>query len=210
MKRLDIVNLIRCHKEGDEEGFNRQATIIAEGIYEKGDKELANYIISLISSSFTIVPQENKIKTLGVLEKQNYSKKPLYIPDKLKNELVGLTNACKKNIGLNCFLFYGSPGTGKTEAASNIARLLKRDLWVVNIAQLIDSHLGETSKNIASLFDSINSFEFKSSMVVLFDEIDSLAFNRTDSRDLREMSRATTELFKGLDSLSNEEICISI
>ena len=209
MKRKDVVNLIRCHKEGDEEGFDRQANSIAEEFYSSGDKELASYITSLVFSNFTIVPQESETKHIGVLEKVGYSKKPLFIPDTLKDSLLGVVNAVRRDIGINCFLFYGAPGTGKTEAASQIARLLKRNLWKVNIARLIDSHLGETSKNIANLFGSIADYKFKRSMVVLFDEIDSLALKRDDSRDLREMARATTELFKGLDSLSDEVVVIA-
>lgn len=209
MKRKDIVNLIRCHKEGDEEGFDRQANLIADEFYSSGDKELANYITSLVSSNFTIIPQESETKHIGVLEKVGYSKKPLFIPDVLKDNLVGVVNAVRREIGINCFLFYGAPGTGKTEAASQVARLLKRNLWKVNIAQLIDSHLGETSKNIANLFESISNYKFKSTMVVLFDEIDSLALKRDDARDLREMARATTELFKGLDGLSDKVMVIA-
>lgn len=210
MKKKDILNLIRYHAENDEEGFKKQAELIASEFYQDGDEELALYIKNLISPISTIIPQGADEKPrIGFLEKVEYVNEPYIIPDKLKEELIGIVNASKKNIGLNKYIFYGEPGTGKTQAAYQISRLLKRNLWQVNISQLIDSLLGKTSKNINQLFQDINEYPFKKTMIVLFDEIDSLALNRNDSRDLREMSRATTELFKGLDSLSKEVILIA-
>lgn len=46
-------------------------------------------------------------------------------------------------------------------------------------------------------------------VVVLFDEIDALALDRTDSNDLREMGRATTSVLKGLDNLNDEVLLIA-
>ena len=63
------------------------------------------------------------------------------------------TNAINKNIGSNKFLFEGAPGTGKTETAKNVARILERELFVVEFETVIDSKLGQTAKNIYSLFD---------------------------------------------------------
>ncbi len=209
MKKKDVVNLIRFHNEGDETGFNKQAMQIADDFYDSGDVELSRYIYSLLSDASTIVPQEDTTKHIGALQLFKIESEPLYLPQQIKNNLIGIVNAVKRNIGLNTFLFYGHPGTGKTEASFNIARLLKRRLWKVNISQLIDSHLGETSKNINNLFESINSYPFKKTMLVLFDEIDALALRRDDSRDLREMARATTELFKGLDGLDKDVVLIA-
>lgn len=210
MKKKDIMNLIRCHVEGDEEGFEHQAFLIANEFDNSGDSDLANYIYSLLSTTNTITPQENgSMKHIGVMELIKIRNKPLYLPNILKDNLIGVVNAVKKNIGMNTFLFYGHPGTGKTEAAVQVARLLKRQLWKVNISQLVDSKLGETSKNISKLFSDIKDFPFKKNMVVLFDEIDSLALNRNDSRDLREMARAITELFVGLDNLPEDVVIIA-
>lgn len=43
----------------------------------------------------------------------------------------------------------------------------------------------------------------------MFDEIDALALDRTNSHDLREMGRATSTLLKGLDNLSSNAIIIA-
>ena len=47
------------------------------------------------------------------------------------------------------------PGSGKTEAVKQVARLLDRTLFYVDFENLIDSKLGQTNKNIAVLFNEI-------------------------------------------------------
>lgn len=54
--------------------------------------------------------------------------------------------------GLTC-LFYGAPGTGKTETAYQMARTTGRDLLVVNLAQLRSKWVGESEKNVKKVFD---------------------------------------------------------
>ena len=79
------------------------------------------------------------------------------------------------------------PGSGKTEGAKHITKLLKRNLYYVNFDGLIESKLGQPNKNISILFDEINSIIDPESTVILFDEIDVIALNRIDSSDVREM-----------------------
>jgi AAA+ superfamily predicted ATPase len=106
-------------------------------------------------------------------------------------------------------LFEGPPGTGKTEAVKHLARILKRELFSVNTTVLVDSKLGQTAKNVASLFKEIESFSCPERVLVLFDEIDALALDRTNPNDLREMGRATTEVLKGLDGLNANVILVA-
>ena len=53
--------------------------------------------------------------------------------------------------GFAC-LFYGAPGTGKTETVLQIARQTGRDLMQVDIAGLRDKWVGESEKNIKEVF----------------------------------------------------------
>lgn len=59
--------------------------------------------------------------------------------------------AQKLRTGFNC-LFYGSPGTGKTETAYQIARESGRDLFVVDISRIKSCWVGESEKNIKEVF----------------------------------------------------------
>ena len=111
----------------------------------------------------------------------------LLMPDAITNDLLGIVNAVDRKIGINKFLFQGLPGTGKTEAVKQLARILDREIFMVNFSAVIDSKLGQTQKNLASLFQEINNFVHPERVIVLFDEIDAIALDRTNSNDLREM-----------------------
>ena len=53
--------------------------------------------------------------------------------------------------GFTC-LFYGGPGTGKTETVYQIARESGRDLFVVDVSQIKSCWVGESEKNIKQVF----------------------------------------------------------
>lgn len=53
--------------------------------------------------------------------------------------------------GFTC-LFYGSPGTGKTETAYQIARASGRDIFVVDVSQIKSCWVGDSEKNIKKVF----------------------------------------------------------
>lgn len=207
MKKQNIINLIKYHVENNNSAFLAEATGIAKDFYTSGDLTLAQYIMDLISNTNVYVPQSN-YKNLHYMEKKEYSDKPLFLPDIIEDDIMGIVRAVNKQSGISKFLFYGAPGTGKTESAYQIARLLERDILTVHMEELIDSRLGETAKNVISLFNEINHLTYDR-VVIIFDELDSLALNRTSPHDLREMGRVTSTFLKELDSLSNRVILIA-
>lgn len=103
----------------------------------------------------------------------------------------------------------GSPGTGKTESVKQVARLIGKELLVVDFSHLVDSKLGQTVKNLATLFNEINNLPFKQNYIILFDEIDSIVLDRVNQNDLREMGRVTSAFLKELDRLSPEIVLIA-
>ncbi len=54
--------------------------------------------------------------------------------------------------GFAC-LFYGGPGTGKTETAYQMARATGRDIMIVDVPQIKSKWVGDSEKNIKALFD---------------------------------------------------------
>ena len=132
------------------------------------------------------------------------------LPLEISEDIKGIINAVNHNVGINKFLFEGLPGSGKTEAAKNVARLLNRSLFVVDFENLIDSKLGQTNKNITNVFKEINMIPNANKIVVLFDEIDVIALDRINSNDVREMGRVTSTILRELDRLTdlNKEIVI--
>ena len=75
---------------------------------------------------------------------------------------------------------------------------------------MIDSKLGQTNKNIASVFAEINMIPYSNKVVILFDEIDVIALDRVNRNDVREMGRVTSTILREFDRLTdlNKEIVI--
>lgn len=204
-----MINLIRYFTEGNTSGFRTEAYEIAKAFDKTGDHQLAEYIIAMLSENNTFIPQvsEEKFESLRKIQLTNFN--PLPLPEAISSDVIGVVNAVRRNIGVDKFLFEGAPGTGKTETVKQIARLLQRELYVVDFETIIDSKLGQTAKNIANLFKEINSFTHPEQTLILFDEIDAIALNRLDNNDLREMGRATTAILKGMDTLRDGIVLIA-
>ncbi len=201
MKKRNVINLIRYHSESNESAFRAEALSIAQEFDQAGDTQLAEYIMALLSDVNTFVPQMDEKPCFLSSVKPATSSLPL--PESIASDVSGIVNAIKANAGVNKFLFQGPPGTGKTEAAKQIARILGRDLFMVDFDLLIDSKLGQTGKNIDSLFQEISSFRHPEGVMVLFDEIDALALDRVNGNDVREMGRATSILLREFDRMDD-------
>jgi len=76
-------------------------------------------------------------------------------------------------------LFYGPPGTGKTMTACLLGASTKRDVYKVDLSLVVSKYIGETEKNLASVFDQAEHKEW----ILFFDEADALFGKRTESRD---------------------------
>lgn len=208
MKKKNILNLIKYYSEKNDIGFRNEAYEIAKDFDENGEYQLAECIMAFLSDANTFVPQMNENET-GFLEKINLTTDPLPLPESIQQDIMGIINAVNHKVGINKFLFEGMPGTGKTETVKHIARIIEHELYMVDFSLVIDSKLGQTQKNIAELFNEINSFSNPDIVIVLFDEIDAIALDRTNSNDLREMGRATSAILRGLDNLDERIILIA-
>lgn len=207
MKKQNILNLVKFYAEKNDSAFRNEVAQIARDFENNGDRDFGDYLMDLISTTNYYIPQNN-YNNLIFLKKIDYKNKTLLLPDSIKEDILGIVRAANGKISISKVLFYGAPGTGKTESAYQIARLLDRDLLSVNMEDLIDSHLGQTSKNIVSLFEEISHLPSQK-VVVLFDELDSLVMNRMNNNDLREMGRVTSTFLKELDSLSSDVLLIA-
>ncbi len=208
MKKKNVLNLIKYYAEKNDSAFRNEAYEIAKYFDKNNDYQLSEYIMALLSDVNTFSPQIDTSENLFV-KKVEIANNPLPLPNLIKDSLLGIINAIGHNAGINKFLFEGPPGTGKTESAKHIARILERELFIVDFDSVIDSKLGQTSKNISSLFNEISSVSNPDKIVILFDEIDAIAIDRINTNDLREMGRATSSVLKGLDNLNDNIILIA-
>lgn len=209
MKKSSIISLIKCHMENDENGFKNNAYSIAKDFFNNGDTEIGEYIMSLLSDAGTLTVQESSELYSPYFQKLNPAADALLLPEDIMKDLMGIVHAINKKIGVNRFLFTGSPGTGKTEAVKQLGRITNRTIYAVDFASVIDSKLGQTAKNLSQMFNEMNHSPIRNNAIFLFDEIDAIALNRIDENDVREMGRATTALMKGLDSLTEDIVLIA-
>ncbi len=207
MKKKTVINLIQYYVEKNDFAFREEAYEVAKYFDSIGDTELSQYIMGLLSGAAGYSPQE--VYSLSeFFTKVSLNNDPLPLPKPIFDDILGIANAIGKN-AINKFLFQGAPGTGKTETAKQLAKMLDRELFVVDFSTVIDSRLGQTQKNIVQLFGEINAYEGKSKVIFLFDEIDALAMDRTNPNDIREMGRATSTFLKCMDELIPNAVLVA-
>lgn len=106
----------------------------------------------------------------------------------------------------NKIFLYGKTGCGKTMTAKAIAKELDKKIFVVNLATVVSSKLGETAKNIQNIFKDTN---YESS-VLFFDEFDSLGQIRDyDNKDNSEMKRVVNAILQLIDNFPKTSILIA-
>lgn len=208
MKKKNVINLIRYHEEKNEAAFRAEALEIAKDFYDNDENVVGDYIMGLLSNANVFIPQGDNYN-LNYFEKIPVGNASLPLPEKITKDIYGIINAVNHNIGINKFLFEGPPGTGKTESVKQIARILSRELYSVDFSLIIDSKLGQTQKNLVEVFSEIKMLPNPSNVIILFDEIDAIAMDRVNSRDIREMGRVTSSILKELDNLDARVIFIA-
>ena len=77
--------------------------------------------------------------------------------------------------GFAC-LFYGNPGTGKTETVYQLARKTGRSIMMVDVPQLKSMWVGQSEKNVKALFDRYREQVKRAKLtpILLFNEADAI------------------------------------
>ena len=83
--------------------------------------------------------------------------------------------------GFTC-LFYGDPGTGKTETVYQLARKTGRKILQADVAKLRNSYVGETEKNVRRLFDQYRTAIEENDLapILLLNEADAILGKRME------------------------------
>lgn len=107
---------------------------------------------------------QRQVDELGsFLQPENFQK----IQERMKEK--GFRN------GFAC-LFYGGPGTGKTETVYQLARQTGRSIMVVDVPRIKSKWVGESEKNIKALFDRYREQVKRAQVtpILLFNEADAI------------------------------------
>ena len=106
----------------------------------------------------------------------------------------------------NSTLIYGEPGTGKTEFAKYVAYKLGLPYAYINFTYLIESYMGNTSKNLQRVFDFCKGQK----CVLMLDEIDCIGLKRGNDKGCDgELARTTIALMQCLDNLVDGQVVIA-
>ena len=161
----------------------------SEGFREKDEYQLTSKAREILLHDFDIKQQDNNtgcdvIQSDGIIEKE------LFFNDEVKQQLEGLAelldeshylSICNRlkgkghRQGFAC-LFYGAPGTGKTESVLQLAKKTGRNIMQVNISQVKSMWVGESEKNIKAIFDRyrVVAKNSKHVPILLFNEADAV------------------------------------
>ena len=146
-------------------------TLLAEMKLNEVEEKLADMMdSSKLAKKQLFFPKDiqRQIEELSsFLQPENYQK----IQERMKEK--GFRN------GFAC-LFYGSPGTGKTETVYQLARKTGRNIMVVDVPQLKSMWVGQSEKNVKALFDRYREQVKRSKLtpVLLFNEADAIIGKR--------------------------------
>lgn len=116
-----------------------------------------------------------------------------------------LDDLAKKGLSTRLgLLLSGPPGTGKTLLAGHLAAQLSRPFYVLRLDSVISSLLGDTAKNVRSVFDYVQG----KNALLLLDEMDALAKLRDDRNELGELKRVVNTVIQSLDELDPAAIVV--
>jgi AAA+ superfamily predicted ATPase len=73
-------------------------------------------------------------------------------------------------------LFYGPPGTGKTLTAALLGKEYCKDVYRIDLSQIVSKYIGETEKNLENVFRKAETKNW----ILFFDEADALFGKRTN------------------------------
>ena len=109
---------------------------------------------------------------------------------------------CGMRSGFAC-LFYGAPGTGKTETVLQLARTTGRDIMQVNIANIKSKWVGDSEKNIRAVFNRYRSYCEKCDVkpILLFNEADAIINKRSTNAE-----RSVDKMENAMQNIILEEI----
>lgn len=215
-----FVELTEAALKADYTAIRRIGNKTARDLETLGDTEASTKLRSILrkksvplrASGYTeTLPTDSKSR-MPLVEELDWPETPLFLSEDNTNLFHSFINDVRNvdklsKAGLATkprLILSGPPGTGKTLMASHIAAQLTLPLYVVRLDSLISSFLGETAKNIRSVFEYI----MNRNAVLLIDEIDAVAKMRDDRQELGELKRVVNTLIQGLDSLDEHTVIV--
>ena len=150
--------------------------LLAEMKINEAEEKLADMLdASKLTEKQLFFPKDiqRQVEELGsFLQPENYQK----IQERMKEKGFRYGFAC---------LFYGSPGTGKTETVYQLAKKTGRNIMVVDVPQLKSMWVGQSEKNVKALFDRYREQVKRAKLtpILLFNEADAIIGKRKNGAE---------------------------
>ena len=167
-----------------------------DGMADRESFRMTDNAKSELFSELCLKSRNNRKFEKDLIKCEKIAEKKLFYGENIQNQIDELTQLLDeshyqnihtrmKESGFRCgftCLFYGAPGTGKTETVLQLARQTGRNIMQVNVSQIKSCWVGESEKNIKSLFDTYREMVKKSTTtpILLFNEADAIINKRME------------------------------
>ena len=165
---------------GKEEFLNRSMFKLTENAREK------------LLKGFSL--PKNTETTVSAIKADSIMEKSLFFNEEVGRQIADLSEMLSvekltaiqtrlkehgRRTGFAC-LFYGAPGTGKTESVLQIAHKTGRDIMQVDMSEIKSKWVGESEQNIKAVFTNYRSLckASKTTPILLFNEADAILGTR--------------------------------
>ena len=161
-----------------------------DGFADRNSFRITTEVKRALFSELNLVSMDQTKKRNDVVKAEEITPKKLFYGDKISGQIDELGKLLDdaqykeihkrmKDTGFRCgftCLFYGAPGTGKTETVLQLARRTGRDIVQVNISQIKSMWIGESEKNIKQVFDNYRTKvrDCDITPILLFNEADAI------------------------------------
>ena len=116
--------------------------------------------------------KEKEVETLDLINPTKIKGKKLFYPSEIEIQIEDIARSLKQTEyksmqkmmieeGLGegfIALFYGEPGTGKTESVLQIAKLCNRNVFSVDMAEIVSKWIGETGHRVRQTFKKYKKY----------------------------------------------------
>lgn len=192
--QCELIRLKRWMRSGEhslmQRGFIEHCMV--DGLADTNHYRLTDYAKRTLLPEFNLAGGE--VQTADLMKCKDLTEKSMFYPKDVRRQVEELTDLFSdekytavrermKQRGFRCgfaCLFYGGPGTGKTETVYQMARQSGRDIMVVDVPQIKSKWVGDSEKNIKALFDRYREMQRKSERapILLFNEADAIIGKR--------------------------------
>jgi SpoVK/Ycf46/Vps4 family AAA+-type ATPase len=215
-----LIELADAALAADYTRVRRAANLLARDLAKAGDDESAKQLRAVVrkrgvplraSGYMESLPVDAKSR-LPLVEEQQWPSNPVFLNDTAARTFQDFVSDVEHIDALSSkglasrlgMVLSGPPGTGKTLLAGHVAARLNRPFYVVRLDSVISSLLGDTAKNIRTVFDFVPAKD----AVLFLDEMDAIAKLRDDRHELGELKRVVNTVLQGLDALDAHAVVI--